>query len=47
MKTRHRRYRNRKYVKRLLRTFKPRKGVQELDEEMDGVAIGGPPKEGK
>jgi hypothetical protein len=45
MKRRRVRYSNRKYVNRILRTFKPRKSVQELDEEMHGVAIGGPPKE--
>lgn len=45
MKRRRVRYSNRKYVNRILRTFKPRKAVQELDDEMVGVAIGGPPKE--
>jgi hypothetical protein len=45
MKRRRVRYSNRKYVNRVLRTFKPRNAVQELDEEMYGVAIGGPPKE--
>ena len=45
MKRRRVRYSNRKYVNRVLRTFKPRKAVEDNDEEMMGVAVGGPPKE--
>jgi hypothetical protein len=45
MKRRRVRYSNRKYVNRVLRTFKPRKAVEDPDEEMMGISVGGPPKE--
>lgn len=45
MKRRRVRYSNRKYVNRVMKTFKPRKAVEELDDELAGVAVGGPPKD--
>jgi hypothetical protein len=45
MKRRRVRYSNRKYVNRLLRTFKPKNLTSDEDEEIICVSVGGPPKE--
>jgi hypothetical protein len=45
MKRRRVRYSNRKYVNRVMKTFKPRKLVEDQDEDLMAVATGAAPKE--